>query len=131
MIQDVRDMKTTFAERLREAMAARGVNANQLAILSKKAPSYFSTAFKRNTRTVTLDVATPIADALGVRVAWLMSGDGPMDSDATGSPSPAAPPVSDAYTTTTAADQVIAAAFDPTRHEYLDTVPVREALTSG
>lgn len=131
MIQDVRDMKTTFAERLREAMAARGVNANQLAILSKKAPSYFSTAFKRNTRTVTLDVAEPIADALGVRVAWLMSGDGPMDSDAAGSPSPAAPPVSDAYTTTTAADQVIAAAFDPTRHEYLDTVPVREALTSG
>ncbi len=34
MIQDARDMKTTFAERLREAMAARGVNANQLAILS-------------------------------------------------------------------------------------------------
>ncbi len=130
MIQDVRDMKTTFAERLREAMAARGVNANQLAILSKKAPSYFSTAFKRNTRTVTQEVAEPIAEALGVRVAWLMSGDGPMDSDARAE-SPAPPPISDVHTTSAAADQLIATAFDPTCHEYLDTVPVREALGIG
>lgn len=67
----------TFAERLRLAMDARGLNANQLAIRAGVAPAYFATAFKRNTRTVSQDQAKKLAPALGVRVAWLMSGDPP------------------------------------------------------
>jgi transcriptional regulator with XRE-family HTH domain len=68
----------TFAERLRLAMDSRGLNANQLAIRAGVAPAYFATAFKRNTRTVSQDQAKKLAPALGVRAAWLMSGEPPM-----------------------------------------------------
>lgn len=68
----------TFAERLRLAMDARGLNANQLAIKAGVAPAYFSTAFKRNTKAVTMEQARKIAPALGVRAVWLMSGEPPM-----------------------------------------------------
>jgi transcriptional regulator with XRE-family HTH domain len=59
-------------------MDARGLNANQLAIRAGVAPAYFATAFKRNTRTVSQDQAKKLAPALGVRAAWLMSGEPPM-----------------------------------------------------
>ena len=91
-------MSQTFAHRLRMAMDARGLNANKLAAKCGISPAYFSTAFKRNTKTVSLDQAEKIAPALGVRVAWLMSGEAPMTGSGDApvvlpEPTPHMPPV--------------------------------------
>lgn len=121
----------TIAQRVEWAMTERGLNKNQLEVSARLSPGYLSTMFERgsdNTRPGTL---TRLARALGTTPAWLATGAGDPFPDGLPVDSPAPPPISDVHTTSAAADQLIAAAFDPTCHEYLDTVPVREALGIG
>ena len=130
-------MRKTYAERLREAMDARGLNANQLAIKTGKSPSYFSTAFSRNTRTVSQDIARVLADALGVRVAWLMSEEGPMVGeegdafDPSPAHSPAPPPVSETHVSRAAARKMVRSCYDKNVHELEDADLVEDALLAG
>lgn len=121
----------TISQRIQEAMRGRGLSQNQLAISAGLSQGYVSNVFTRDPRSMKPEIARKFADALGVSASWILTGDGEATAAAPPVEATAPPPVSDTHVTTTAADQVIAAAFDPTRHEYLDTVPVREALTSG
>jgi hypothetical protein len=120
----------TIAQRVEWAMTERGLNKNQLEVSARLSPGYLSTMFERGSDNTRAGTLTRIANALGTTPAWLATGAGePFQGPAADSPAP--PPISDVHTTNAAADQLIAAAFNPTCHEYLDTVPVREALGIG
>jgi transcriptional regulator with XRE-family HTH domain len=115
----------TIASRIQAAMTEAGLNQNQLATRTGLTPGYLSNLFKRNPRRIDSDIAAKIAAALGVTSSWILTGSAPRTSNDT---SPMAPPVSGEHTTDEAADQLIAAAFDPTCHEYVDAIPVRASL---
>lgn len=115
----------SIATRIQAAMTEAGVNQNQLATRTGLTPGYLSNLFKRNPRRIDSEIAGKIAAALGVTPSWVLTGAEPRASN---DASPMAPPVSGEHTTDEAADQLIAAAFDPQVHEYADAIPVRAAL---
>ncbi len=77
------DPRKAFAERLREAAAARGLSGNALAAESGIRQSTISRAM-RGESVFRMAAARAVAEALGVRVAWLLDGDGPPPEMASG-----------------------------------------------
>jgi transcriptional regulator with XRE-family HTH domain len=113
----------SISKRIQEAMRTRGLNQSQLAIAAGLSQGYVSNVFARDPKSMKTDIAEKFAAALGVQASWILTGAegfAPVES-------PAPPPT----TTDSAADELIAAAFDPSVHNYLDTVPVRAALKTG
>ena len=117
----------SISRRIQEAMRTRGLNQSQLAIAAGLSQGYVSNVFARDPKSMKTDIAEKFAAALGVQASWILTGAegfAPVES-------PTPPPASDTTTTDGAADELIAAAFDPSVHNYLDTVPVRAALKTG
>lgn len=73
-------MAETFTDRLRKAMRAREMGPVALDAALDKKLGYVSTLLGRE-GTPKVDSAAAIAKALGVRLDWLATGEGPMESD--------------------------------------------------
>lgn len=116
----------TLANRIAAAMKARGLNQNQLAGKTGLTAGYLGKVQERNARKMNVENATLIANALGVPMLWLLTGEGEGPDVPVASPAP--PPISDVRITDDATDDIINAAFDPTRHKPSDLDSVTKAL---
>jgi hypothetical protein len=70
----------TVAERIREAMKAKGVGTNGLDRALGKKPGYTSTMLSRGSEPI-LSGAAEIAKVLGISLLWLATGEGSMDDE--------------------------------------------------
>lgn len=73
-----RGMKTTsFAERIKAAMTERGIGVNQLDRAIGASQGYTCNLLRRDSKP-RADFVVKIASALGVRIEYLLNGEGPM-----------------------------------------------------
>ena len=74
---------STLADRVRETMRLRNIGVNALGRRMNRKPGYVSALLSQN-RSPRARNLTALAQALGVRLAWLVDGDGPRDVDPSG-----------------------------------------------
>lgn len=119
-----------IGKRIADLMAAAGINQVQLAQRSGLHQGYIANVLKRNQRSMSTDIASKFAAALGVSTAYILTGkDGGDVPAAVESPPP--PPTSDVHVSRAAAREMVKAAFNKEEHEYEDAIAAEDALLVG